>query len=300
MVHKESISDGDWARLTDYFAELLDTKDPRKLTAHVWFHVTSKCCLHCGELQCKLTKSDVVLSKIDGKYVFCLGTDFLSKNHQSGISGSSKITAGVIQDEVQVAAIKLYMSKLNPDSDHIFQRASVSAGCTITHPDAVRYIRSPISHNLLSSMMKCLSLQAKLSKVYTNHCLRATTIVYLNEAGVDDRRICEISGHRNTAYLASYDRLSAHQAVSLSAAIAFKHVPETSAAICHSDAAHAFSKATEPPASHYAFTLNAAGATFKMSPSMSLGKEDEEATLYTAEEDNIEKLEMTKQLSNED
>ena len=33
VVHKESISGGDWARLTDYFAEILDTKDPQKLTA---------------------------------------------------------------------------------------------------------------------------------------------------------------------------------------------------------------------------------------------------------------------------
>ena len=100
--------------------------------------------------------------------------------------------------------------------------------------------------------------------------MHATIIGHLKEAGVDDRRICEISGHRNTASIASYDRLSAHQAVSLSAAIDSKHVPETSVAICHSDAAHVFSKATEPAAGHSAFTLNAAGATFKMSPSMSL------------------------------
>ena len=107
------------------------------------------------------------------------------------------------------------MSKLNPDLDRFFQRASVSAGCSVTHPDSAWYIRSPISQNLLSSTIKRLSLQAKLSKSYTNHCLRATTIVHLKESGVDDRRICEISGHRNTAYLASYDRLSAHQAVGI-------------------------------------------------------------------------------------
>ena len=86
----------------------------------------------------------------------------------------------------------------------------------------------------------------------------------MKEAGVDDRRICETSGHRNTASLASYDRLSAHQAVSLSAAIDSKHIPETSVTTCHSDAAHAFSKATQPAASHSAFTLNTAGATLKI------------------------------------
>ena len=59
---------------------------------------------------------------------------------------------------------KLYMSKLNPDLDRFFEKASVSVGCSVTHPDSVWYIRSPIPHNLLSSMMKRLSLQAKLSK----------------------------------------------------------------------------------------------------------------------------------------
>ena len=108
----------------------------------------------------------------------------------------------------------------------------------------------------------------------------------MKEAGVDDKQICEISGHRNTAALASYDRLSAHQAVSLSAAIDFKHVPETSATTCHSNAAHAFSNATEPGASHSAFTLNAAGATFKnVTFNITPAKE---ATLSTAEEDNRE------------
>ena len=156
---------------------------------------------------------------------------FFKKNHQSGITGASEITAGVIQDDVQVAANKLYiMCKLNTDLDSLFQADSVSAGCSVTHPDDVWYTGWPISHNLLSSMIKRLSLQAKLSKSYTNLCLRATTIVHLKEAGADDRRICEISGHRNTASFASYDRLSAHQAVSLSAAVDFKHVPETSVA----------------------------------------------------------------------
>ena len=51
--------------------------------------------------------------------------------------------------------------------------------------------------------------------------------------------------------------------LALSAAIDSKHVPETRVTTGHSGAAHAFSKATEPAASHSAFTLNAAGATFK-------------------------------------
>ena len=140
---------------------------------------------------------------------------------------------------------------------------------------------------------------SKLSKSYTNHCLRATTIVHLKEAGVNDRRICEISGQRNTASLASYDRLGAHQAVSLPAAIDSKHVPETSVANCLSDAVHAFSKVTEPAASHSAFTLNAAGATFKNVTFNVTPAKKTKKRLSLRLKKTTERLEMKKQLSNE-
>ena len=63
--------------------------------------------------------------------------------------------------------------------------------------------------------MKRISEQAHLSTQYTNHCLRATTIVHLKEAGVEDRKICEISGHKNPASVTAYDRTSAERAVDL-------------------------------------------------------------------------------------
>ena len=128
------------------------------------------------------------------------------------------------------------------------------------------YIRSPISHNLLSSMMKRLSLQAKLSKSNTNHCLRATTIVHLKEAGVDEFVRFPVIGIR----LLLHHMIVLVLTKLLSAAIDSKHVPETSVAICHSDAAHAFSKATKPAASHSSFTLVLLVLLSKMSPSMSL------------------------------
>ena len=53
-------------------------------------------------------------------------------------------------------------------------------------------------------MMKAMSTEAGLSKVYTNHSIRATAIVALNKAGVQDRIICSLSGHRNTQSLKSY------------------------------------------------------------------------------------------------
>ena len=265
VKHKESISDCDWQLIDQYFADISDTKDPRKLTHYVWFHITSKFCLRGREIQSKLTKNDIVLKTVEGKEVFTLATD-LSKNHQGGLAGSLHVSAGLIQEPVQIAAINFYLDKLNPDIDRFFQRAKVGVGCLMSRDDAHWYMKSPLSHNLLGSMMKLISESAKLSKPYTNHCLRATAVVHLKEAGVEDRTICEISGHKNPASLAAYDRVSPVRACELSAKI---DNPASSSSVCKAtlQAACVVSPLTDvtnaaPAPAAPAFVLNAAGATF--------------------------------------
>lgn len=53
-------------------------------------------------------------------------------------------------------------------------------------------------------MMKKLSSAAQLSKIYTNHSIRSTSITILNEAGFQGRHIVKISGHKNESSLKSY------------------------------------------------------------------------------------------------
>ena len=63
--------------------------------------------------------------------------------------------------------------------------------------------------NKLGDMMKEISLAASLSKVYTNHCVRSTTISALDEAGIPIHRIMQTSGHRSESSVKSYcDRQS--------------------------------------------------------------------------------------------
>lgn len=142
--------------------------DPRLLCESVWFHVTSKFCLRGGEVQKLLTKSDLVKSTVDGKEVYNLATAFMTKNHQGSLVGSNHVSAGCIQDPVQVAAIDLYLSKLHPNLDRLFQRARVPAGTAAVALDSVWYCNSPLSHNLLNQFMKRISEQAGLSCLYTS------------------------------------------------------------------------------------------------------------------------------------
>ena len=45
--------------------------------------------------------------------------------------------------------------------------------------------------------MKILSKAANLSKIYTNHSVRATAITLWSDAGLSNRHIMSLSGHRN-------------------------------------------------------------------------------------------------------
>ena len=56
-------------------------------------------------------------------------------------------------------------------------------------------------------MMSTISKNAKLSRVYTNHCIRATAITLLDRKGFSAHDICSISGHHNEASLGSYTGL---------------------------------------------------------------------------------------------
>lgn len=131
-------------------------------------------------------------------------------------------------------------------------------------------MKVPLSHNILSSMMKRLSADAGLSIVYTNHCVRATSITNMKLSGVDDRRIRIVSGNRNAQSLSAYDRPSTKDACAMADAIDLKPVcsPANGSAAVSSLSNQAASSASAGselcPVNHGALVpyFNAASATF--------------------------------------
>ena len=71
--------------------------------------------------------------------------------------------------------------------------------------DNVWYEARPVGVNSLDSMMKNISEAASLSHPYTNHSLGATAITLWSNAGIPNRHIMAISGHRNEQSLAHYN-----------------------------------------------------------------------------------------------
>jgi hypothetical protein len=58
----------------------------------------------------------------------------------------------------------------------------------------------------LHIMMAEISKAAKLSRVYTNHWIRATCITLLSEVGFEGRHIITLSEHRSEEIIKSYCR----------------------------------------------------------------------------------------------
>ena len=99
-------------------------------------------------------------------------------------------------------ALKLYLTKINPKSTALFQYPKRN---NINGEDEVWYEARPIGVNSLDNMMKSISKEAGLSKVYTNHSVRATAITLWSNANVQNRHIMAISGHRSEQSLVHYN-----------------------------------------------------------------------------------------------
>ena len=99
-----------------------------------------------------------------------------------------------------MSTFKLYKSKLNPKVDFLWQRPKIN----IINPELEWYDAAPIGRDPLNEHMKNLSVKAELSKVYTNHCIRATVVTKLNEKGFEARHIMATTGHKSESSIRSY------------------------------------------------------------------------------------------------
>ena len=94
-----------------------------------------------------------------------------------------------------VNSYKHYIENLHPECDAFFQ-----------YPNDKKngFERRPIGKNSLAGLMSTISKQAKLSKRYTNHCIRKTTATGMKKQGFDLREIANVTKHKNIQSLENY------------------------------------------------------------------------------------------------
>jgi len=205
VVHKPPLEDEDLLKLK--FSQALSLNNPLALLRNVWFHIVLFFCRRGSEGQ-RLLKCSSFKFEVDGagRRYATMAHDELSKNHPGGVKDipSHEKYARMYETDQQndgYKALKLYQSKLNPKTSAFFQYPKRNW----RPEDDVWYEAKPVGVNKLNAMMKNISEAAALSKVYTNHSVRATAITLWSNAGVPNRHIMAISRHRNEQSLVHYN-----------------------------------------------------------------------------------------------
>lgn len=207
VQHKSPILPGDLLKLKS--SPAIQLSSPLSLLRNVWFCVVLYWCRRGREGQRELKPESFKFEvDEDGRCFATMSHDEITKNHQGGITEhpSYEKHARLYETESPndgYKALKLYLSKLNPKCKAFFQFPR--RDWSDEKIDSCWYENRPLGVNTLGNMMKAISIEAKLSKVYTNHCVRATAITLWSDSGIEDRQICQISGHRNTASLQHYN-----------------------------------------------------------------------------------------------
>ena len=202
----DSIEKEDLIKLREYFKR----NDPTQLQDEVIFNIL----LHFGQRGREhlrlLTKSNISFSSdSDNRYYAYISEGLPSKNRRASIKRSdyedvkqARMYANPEEPEENcpLQALKLYISKLN-EIDSLFPKPLNKY--TNTEWYSAKAVRGK---DWLGRFMSELSRKARLSKQYTNHCIRVTTVSKLHDSGFNYTDISAVTGHKSEAGVKRYIR----------------------------------------------------------------------------------------------
>ena len=247
VTHKPAISAEDM----DKIQGSLDLDDPVGLQDKVFMDVMLYFCNRGRENLREMTLDSFDICDEGGKCSITL-KDTLTKNNRA--DKLEKSQGGVMiptnGPRCPVASFLRYKDKLNPRCKSFWQRpANAQAKREFkSNPSSSDqwYCNAPLGKNSIGDKMKTISSRAG-TKAYTNHCLRATSISTLQNAGFRDREIMSVSGHKAETSLKHYAMTSSTAKENMSHAIAAavdpKSVPSSSNI---GDIGHGIAAAVDP------------------------------------------------------
>jgi hypothetical protein len=199
-----------------YESNCFDISTPVGLQRKVFFEIQIHFCRRAMEGLRELTVDDFVLGTTANGTECLFSTDELEKNHQADDENADiSMMVATGSSACPVSSYKFYLKMLNPKLSTLFQRPKASTPST-----GCWYDNQVIGVKTLQGMMKSISKEANLSKIYTNHSIRATSITILDESGVHSRDICSVSGHTSEKSLRSYCKTSNKRKEEMSTLIA--------------------------------------------------------------------------------
>ena len=143
--------------------------------------------------------------------------DELTKNHKN----PENLVSGVMPENktdpmCPVQSFCDYISHLNPESEYMWQYPLEKI-----YPDKpeIWYSKKHLGKNPLAVFMSELSREAQLSKIYTNHCIRATGITVLTDAKFSNADIMLVSGHKSVQSLSVYQKTDEKKKIQMGQAL---------------------------------------------------------------------------------
>ena len=198
--HKIPIAPEDMKKL--YKHEVFNLDQPKSLQRKVFFDLMLYLCRRRRENLRFLKKTDFALKvSKDGEYIEKVVDEMTKNRRENADTEEGEYVLATGTKYCPVNAFKLYLSVLNPRCESLFQRPKTNA------PDSGPwYDAQAVGVNTLGSMMKNISIDAQLSNIYTNHCIRATSVTILDRCGFEARHIMSVNGHRSKSSIRSYSR----------------------------------------------------------------------------------------------
>lgn len=124
-----------------------------------------------------------VVTMDDRKKYVTKCTSEKTKNHQGETSETEGTGGKMLATGTPLCPVKLYEKYLSKRPQGI-KRLFLHTRDRFNDGDDVWYRKEPIGKDYLAGMMKKFSKTAKLSQMYTNHCIRATCITILNRDSI--------------------------------------------------------------------------------------------------------------------
>ena len=142
--------------------------------------------------------------------------DEMMKNHKET---STDLVTGVMPEipgskYCPVRSFEIYLQHLNPDCKWLWQKPRTNEELE-KRPSEIWYCNMKIGPNPLAAFMSRISRDAKLSKNYTNHCIRVTGCTFLTRNKFAPNQIMAISGHHSLNSLAIYQKVSNNEKLTM-------------------------------------------------------------------------------------
>jgi hypothetical protein len=173
--------------------------------------------------QLKLDSFEFNVDEEGSRYV-CLTHETKQKNYQGGLQNTEalhdKRMYATDSKACPVKMLEFLISKTDPNASHLFNKCNKDALAGNSLGFSIWYTAHPLQQRTFGNFLPDICKSAGCSKRYTAHCLRATAIQWMNDAGFEARHIMYFSGHRNESSIRSYNReLSSTQKKSASATL---------------------------------------------------------------------------------